>query len=81
MPDCKMLYGNCIVSAVLNVTINILLTALSKSIEAYIIFPFVHGLKLILLTALSNVLWKERLKGNQILGCLSAIACICIIAY
>ena len=67
-------------ASVLNFLINLLLTSLSAHLDAIIVFPFVHGMKVVALMLISPVLWKERLNAVQIAGCLIAILCITVIS-
>lgn len=66
-------------AAVLNLAINLLLTTLSASLPSSAVFPAVHGLKLVAITLLSSVLWKEKLTPKQMVGSFITIICVCII--
>ncbi len=66
-------------AAVLNLAVNLLLTILSAALPSSAIFPTVHGLKLVAITLLSPLLWKEKLTAKQIVGSLLAIIFICVI--
>lgn len=68
-----------LVAAILNLTINILLTTLSAKLPSSAVFPAVHGLKLVAITLLSAVLWKEKLTIKQLIGSFMTIVCVCII--
>ncbi|MBR2223835.1 MAG: EamA family transporter [Christensenellaceae bacterium] len=66
-----------LVTAAVNLSVNLLLTSLSAKLDAAIVFPTVHGMKLVAVTILSGILWKERLKPLQILGALLSILFVC----
>lgn len=66
-------------AAVLNLAINLLLTSLSAVLPSSAVFPAVHGLKLVAITLLSSVLWKEKLTPKQMIGSFMTIICVCII--
>lgn len=68
------------ISAAFNLAINMLLTNLSATFDAVVVFPTVHGLKLVIVTLLSSVVWKEKISGIQILGSFVAIICVCVLA-
>lgn len=73
------LKGLGVLAAVLNLSINILLTALSSRLPSAAVFPAVHGLKLVAVALLSPLLWKEKLTAKQIVGSFLTIILICII--
>lgn len=66
-------------AAVLNLAINLLLTTLSAVLPSSTVFPAVHGLKLVAITLLSPMLWREKLTVKQIIGSFLTIIFICII--
>ena len=68
-----------VTAAVLNLAINLLLTSLSATMPSSAVFPTVHGLKLVAITLLSPLLWKEKLTAKQIAGSFLTIIFICII--
>jgi len=69
-----------VLAAVLNLTINLLLTHLSSELDASVVFPAVHGLKLVFITLLSSLIWKERLSLLQMVGSFLSILCVCILS-
>ena len=66
--------------AAVNLAINLLLVMLSARLHASVVFPVVHGLKLVVLTSLSPILWKQKLTVVQLAGCAVAIVSICVLA-
>lgn len=69
-----------ITAAIFNLLINILLTSLSGKLDSSVVFPFVHGLKLVALMLLSPTLWKEKLTAQQIISGFVAIVCISLLS-
>lgn len=67
-------------AAVLNLFVNVMLTMLSAKLSASVVFPVVHGLKLVIITLFSSLLWKEKLTFTQITGSLIAVMCICMLS-
>lgn len=76
----KTLFFLCLLTAAANLGINLLLTELSAHLDAVVVFPAVHGMKLVTITLLSPIVWKEKLSWKQIVGCFVAILCVCVIS-
>lgn len=76
----KNIYMLSVVIAMVNLVINILLTSLSGQMNAIVIFPATHGIKLVAITLLSSVLWREKLTKIQLVGSFLVILCICMIS-
>ena len=76
----RKLYTFGAAAAVGNLAINLLLTDLSAKADAALVFPTVHGMKLIMITALSAFIWKEKLTVRQVSAALAAVICICVLA-
>ena len=70
----------CVWLSFLNLALNVLLTTVSASLPAIIVFPSVHGLKLVVITLISSFLWKEKLTKLQYIGCLLSTVCICVLS-
>lgn len=76
----KQLKWLAVTVAAANLAINLLLVMLSAQLDASVVFPVVHGLKLVVLTVFSPVLWKQKLTVPQLVGCGVAIVSICVLA-
>ena len=70
----------CLVCAIANLAINLLLTRLSSMTDAVVTFPVVHGGKLVAVTLLSGMVWKERLGAPRIFFALLSIVCIVLLS-
>ena len=80
MDFAKKLGVLCLASAVANLAINLLLTQLSSMTAAFVTFPVVHGGKLVAVTLLCGVMWREKLKVMQVIFAFLSIVCIVLLS-
>jgi len=72
LPEKLWFYAIILAASVLS--INVLITTLSKEIPAIILFPLFNGMGLILTSLMSSIVFKEKLTVISVLGLLAGVA-------